>query len=151
MKLLALLLLCAGLAAGTRADSAFPGLKSILTAAEWQRAGLEQLTPRERNRHRSVAIEDASDTFGPMTTLTAQAEITSDHRLKLDVPVSPDVPAGRIEVTVALVKSPQKLVSNNRKAVSILREIAARGRVLVPDPVAWQREVREDRPLPGRD
>jgi hypothetical protein len=86
-----------------------------------------------------------------MRTLTAQAEITSDHRLMIDMPVSADLPAGRIEVTVALAKPPQKLVSNHRKAVAILSELAGRGRVLVPDPVAWQREVREDRPLAGRD
>lgn len=86
-----------------------------------------------------------------MTTLTAQAEITADHRLTMNVPVSADLPAGLIEVTVALVKAPQKLVRGNRDAVSILEEIAARGRVIVADPVAWQRAEREDRPLPGRD
>ena len=86
-----------------------------------------------------------------MTTLTAQAEITPDHRLTMDVPVSADLPVGRLEVTVALAHIPVGLKSNNRKAVAILREIAARGRVLVPDPVAWQREGREDRALPGRD
>jgi len=33
-----------------------------------------------------------------------------------------------------------------------LREIAARGGIRsIPDPVAWQREIREDRPLPGRE
>ena len=90
-------------------------------------------------------------TLAPMTTLTAQAEITPDHRLTLDVPVSADLPAGRIEVTVALAKPAPKLVSNNRDAVAILREIAARGGVDIPDPVAWQREIRADRPLPGRD
>jgi len=37
-----------------------------------------------------------------MTTLTAQAEITADHRLTMDVPVSADLPIGRLEVTVAL-------------------------------------------------
>lgn len=86
-----------------------------------------------------------------MNTLTAQAEITPDHRLTLDVPVSADLPAGRIEVTVALAMPSQKLVSNHRDAVKFLEEIAARGGVDIPDPVAWQREVREDRPLPGRD
>jgi hypothetical protein len=86
-----------------------------------------------------------------MTTLTAQAEITADHRLTIDVPVSADLPAGRIEVTVALAQPAAAPTGNNRKAVAILRELAARGRVLVPDPVAWQRAERDDRPLPGRD
>jgi hypothetical protein len=38
------LLLTAGLAS---AQETFPGLKSILTVAEWQRAGLDRLTPDE--------------------------------------------------------------------------------------------------------
>ena len=33
-----------------------------------------------------------------------------------------------------------------------LREIASRGGIRsIPDPVAWQREIRKDRKLPGRD
>lgn len=86
-----------------------------------------------------------------MTTLTAQAEITSDHRLTMDVPVSADLPTGPIQVTVALAKLPKKFVGNHRDAVRFLEEIAARGGVNILDPVAWQREVREDRTLPGRD
>lgn len=86
-----------------------------------------------------------------MTTLTVQAEITADHRLTMNVPVSADLPAGLVEVTVALTKPPHKFFSNNRDAVKFLEEIAARGGVGIPDPVTWQHEVREDRPLPGRD
>ena len=37
------------------------------------------------------------------------------------------------------------------KAVAALREIAKRGGTGIKDPVAWQREIRKDRPLPGRD
>jgi hypothetical protein len=33
-----------------------------------------------------------------------------------------------------------------------LREIASRGGIKsIPDPVAWQREMREDKPQPGRE
>ena len=36
-------------------------------------------------------------------------------------------------------------------AVAALERIARRGGIpSIPDPVAWQREIREDRPLPGR-
>ena len=98
-----------------------------------------------------VAIGSHFAKLRSMTTLTAQAEITADHRLTMNVPVSADLPVGLVEVTVALAKPNPRLVSNNRNAVAILREIAARGDVHVPDPVAWQREVRADRPLPGRD
>ncbi len=45
MKLLAWLPLSLCLAAGLRAEATFPGLRSILTEAEWKRAGLDRLTP----------------------------------------------------------------------------------------------------------
>ncbi len=45
MKLLRLLLLGACLAVPAFADGIFPGLKEVLTDAEWKRAGLDRLTP----------------------------------------------------------------------------------------------------------
>ncbi len=45
MKFLTSLLICLILAEVGRAASAFPGLKAILSPAEWTRAGLDQLTP----------------------------------------------------------------------------------------------------------
>jgi hypothetical protein len=37
-------------------------------------------------------------------------------------------------------------------AVSALEEIAEAGGIAsIPDPAAWQREIRDERPLPGRD
>lgn len=38
-----------------------------------------------------------------------------------------------------------------RKALAALEKIAAHGGLGIPDPVAWQREIRKDRPLPGRE
>ena len=41
---------------------------------------------------------------------------------------------------------------NGKKAAEILKKIADRGGIKsIPDPVAWQREIRKDRPLPGRE
>lgn len=45
MKLLRLFLLGACLAAPAFADGIFPGLKEVLTDAEWKRAGMDRLTP----------------------------------------------------------------------------------------------------------
>ena len=45
MKLLRLFVLGACLAAPAFADGIFPGLKEVLTEAEWKRAGLDRLTP----------------------------------------------------------------------------------------------------------
>ncbi len=39
-----------------------------------------------------------------------------------------------------------------RKTLDSLRRIAARGGIKnIPDPARWQREIRQDRPLPGRE
>ncbi len=47
---------------------------------------------------------------------------------------------------------PQTNKERRAKAAAALREIAKRGGVPeIPDPVAWQREIRKDRPLPGRE
>lgn len=41
---------------------------------------------------------------------------------------------------------------NGRKLVAILQKIADRGGIpSIKDPVKWQREIRKDRPLPGRE
>jgi hypothetical protein len=42
---------------------------------------------------------------------------------------------------------------NGKKVSEIMMEIAARGTAFrdIKDPAAWQREIRKDRPLPGRD
>jgi hypothetical protein len=49
--------------------------------------------------------------------------------------------------------SSKKETSNSAKALAILKEIADRGNMIkiIPDPVAWQREIRKDRPLLGRE
>ncbi len=42
--------------------------------------------------------------------------------------------------------------SNGLQAVEILNELAARGTAFreITDPVAWQKDIRQDRLLPGR-
>ena len=41
--------------------------------------------------------------------------------------------------------------SDMKKAADVLREIAKMGGTGIKDPVAWQREIRKDKPLYGRD
>lgn len=46
----------------------------------------------------------------------------------------------------------QQQAPNGRKAMAALERIAENGGILsIVDPVAWQREIRKDRPLPGRE
>lgn len=48
--------------------------------------------------------------------------------------------------------TPQPHVPTGRKAAEILRRLARENPFpSIPDPVAWQREIRQDRPLPGRE
>lgn len=51
------------------------------------------------------------------------------------------------------VESPKKKVPNSFEALKHLRKIAENGGLkhIIPDPVAWQKEIRKDRPLPGRE
>lgn len=43
-----------------------------------------------------------------------------------------------------------EMLQRRRVAFQKLRELGGL-RDLIPDPLAWQRELRQDRPLPGRD
>lgn len=47
---------------------------------------------------------------------------------------------------------PKPKRSNGKKMAAILRKIAETGGISsIKDPVKWQREIRKDRPLPGRE
>lgn len=61
--------------------------------------------------------------------------------------------AASIKVDVTVVSAKPKLKKpNGKKMAEALAKIAARGGITsIKDPVKWQREVRKDRPLPGRD
>ncbi len=48
---------------------------------------------------------------------------------------------------------PPEQEPNGTKLARLMEEIAARGTAFkdIKDPAAWQREIRKDRPLPGRE
>ena len=60
-----------------------------------------------------------------------------------------------VRVRIILLDQPEAVTDEQRglRMAEALAGIAARGRVaeMIPDPIAWQREVREDRSLPGRE
>ncbi|MFM9903074.1 MAG: hypothetical protein ACKVQJ_00715 [Pyrinomonadaceae bacterium] len=59
---------------------------------------------------------------------------------------------GVMEVYVTRVRDTKNYEPNGKRAMSILEKIADRGGIKsIVDPVAWQREIRKDRPLPGRE
>ena len=65
----------------------------------------------------------------------------------------PDIdPDRQIEVKIVISEDQAPYLVDNKKAVAALRALAESGAFSdIEDPVAWQREIRKDRPLPGRD
>ncbi len=57
-----------------------------------------------------------------------------------------------VHVTFLDAPSRDNVISTGRRMADILEKLAAlSGLAEIDDPVAWQREVRKDRALPGRD
>jgi hypothetical protein len=93
-----------------------------------------------------------------MNTITAILEADADGTLHLPLPA--ELRHGKIEVTATLKAAngtsstvPRATPEMVARRKSALRELRGLGglRNVIPDPVAWQREMRQDRPLPGRD
>ena len=59
-----------------------------------------------------------------------------------------------VEVTVLRDERPSssRTADAGERMAAALEKLAASGAVVdIEDPVSWQRELRQDRPLPGRD
>ena len=52
-----------------------------------------------------------------------------------------------------LQNSDDELLERSQRALKIMSQIAERGTIieLIPDPVAWQKEIRKDKPLINRE
>jgi hypothetical protein len=58
----------------------------------------------------------------------------------------------RVQVTILDQGTAAEEVSRGQAMAALLEQIAARGRLAaIEHPVKWQREIRQDRPLPGRE
>lgn len=90
-----------------------------------------------------------------MNTITAILEADADGTLHLPVPRN--LRLGKVKV-VATLESEMELDLPSKMAkpgtpLEALKELRKLGglRHVIPDPVAWQREQRKERPLPGRE
>ncbi len=93
-----------------------------------------------------------------MSTITVILEPDADGTVHLPLPA--ELRHGKVEVTAtlkaangtspALPRATPEMLRRRREAFQRLREMGGL-RDVIPDPVAWQREMRQDRPLPGRD
>jgi hypothetical protein len=57
-----------------------------------------------------------------------------------------------VEVTIVNPQDPSGALARGRRMAQALERLAATNALEhIKDPVAWQRELRKDRPLPNRD
>jgi hypothetical protein len=90
-----------------------------------------------------------------MSTITAILEAEADGTLHLPVPQ--DLRRGKVKVVATLQAEPEtaspRAEAKPATPLEALKELRKLGglRRMIPDPVAWQRAQRQERPLPGRD
>ena len=56
-----------------------------------------------------------------------------------------------VPVMVTLLAKPSHVASGEAMAAAMRAIAAMPNRTIIEDPSAWQREIRQDRPLPGRE
>ena len=83
-----------------------------------------------------------------MSTITAILEPDVDGTLHLPLPA--EMRSSKVKVTATL-----ESVGNRPTRMDALKALERLSRLGtfqdIKDPVAWQREIRKDRPLPGRE
>jgi hypothetical protein len=93
-----------------------------------------------------------------MSTITAILEAHADGTLHLPLPA--ELRDKKIEVTATLKAANETSTAAPRATPEMLRQrkqalqaLRAAGglRDVIPDPTAWQQDMRQDRPLPGRE
>ncbi|HYW11535.1 MAG TPA: hypothetical protein VE871_06240 [Longimicrobium sp.] len=82
---------------------------------------------------------------------TYRAVLEGDHLEWIDAP--PPRRRAQVEVTLVQTESEEERRARGRRMARALQRAADAGGALaeIADPVAWQREIRQDRPLPGRE
>jgi hypothetical protein len=90
--------------------------------------------------------------------ITAILEVDADGTLHLPLPA--EFRHGKVEVTATLrlanrtsptiPRAEPDQIARRKTALRELRNLGGLNDV-VPDPMEWQREMRHERPLPGRD
>jgi hypothetical protein len=84
-----------------------------------------------------------------VSTIIAILEAHADGSIHLPVPV--EMRRGKVKVTATLIPVSGE-TEQEVNPLDSLRRIAARGGIKnIPDPARWQREIRQDRPLPDRE
>jgi hypothetical protein len=86
-----------------------------------------------------------------MKTISAILEADADGTLHLPLPVELRKSKLKVTATVQDVRNETERPTQE-EALGALRKLRELGTFKgITDPVAWQREIRQDRPLPGRE
>ena len=106
----------------------------------------------------------APPTLARMNTLETDAEVGADGSMKLLSPLPAWLKPGRAHVLLVVTDAEGGVPAKKRQRPAATPEMLARRKAAyaglralgglgdaIPDPVAWQREIREDRTLPGRE
>jgi hypothetical protein len=84
-----------------------------------------------------------------MSTYTG---ILRDDHIEWTASAPPKLPANGVRVQVTLLDDVPVVATQGQQMASALARLATNHAVAnIPDPLAWEREIRQDRELPGRD
>lgn len=86
-------------------------------------------------------------------TATYRAVLKGDH-LEWQGEVPPEIEGDRalsVDVTILRKENVRVAHAGERMAAALEKLAASQAVASIENPVEWQREVRRDRPLPGRD
>ena len=101
----------------------------------------------------TLSFSHDAGSFRRMSTITAILEPDADGTLHLPLPAELRHGKVRVEAKVEAVETPAiDEEQRKRELLEIMERIRARNPFKnIADPVAWQREMREDVVLPGRE
>ncbi len=81
-----------------------------------------------------------------MPTIEQTVEIPEDHRLKLELPIPRDIPAGRAEIKVTIIPYPEEIDEatelERMKRLRSLAGVLKDSKTFAGDPVELQRKMR---------
>lgn len=87
-----------------------------------------------------------------MSTITAVLEADADGTLH--VPLPEELRGVKVKITATIGRAEQtgeEQKARREKALAAIQNLQERGNFKDIDAVAWQREIRADRPLAGRE
>ena len=113
-----------------------------MTCEKWRVASRQTSVVRQQKTEYAFARSDLAGYYPPMSTITAILEPDVDGTLHLPIPA--EMRSAKVKVTAMLESVGSR--PSQPEAIEALRTLSRLGTFGdIEDPVAWQRETREDR------